>query len=52
MDQREAEILFSDLAEGTLVQIVFDAENENSLELQEEGWQSILTNYKSHTEKS
>jgi uncharacterized protein YndB with AHSA1/START domain len=52
MDQREAEISFSDLAEGTLVQIVFDAENENSLELQEEGWQSILTNYKSHTEKS
>ena len=52
MDQREAEISFSDLAEGTLVQIVFDAENENSLELQEEGWQSILAYYKSHTEKS
>ena len=51
MDQREAEIVFSDLTEGTLVQIVFDAEKENSLELQEEGWQSILTNYKSHTEK-
>ena len=52
IDQREAEIVFSDLTEGTLVQIVFDAENENSLELQEAGWQSILTNYKSHTEKS
>jgi uncharacterized protein YndB with AHSA1/START domain len=53
MDQREAEITFSDLTEGnTLVQIVFDAENKNSLELQEDGWQSILTNYKSHTEKS
>ena len=51
MDQREAEIVFSDLTEGTLVQIVFDAEKENSLELQEEGWQSILINYKSHTEK-
>jgi uncharacterized protein YndB with AHSA1/START domain len=52
MDQREAEISFSDLPEGTLVQIVFDAENENSLELQQAGWQSILDNYKSHTEKS
>jgi uncharacterized protein YndB with AHSA1/START domain len=51
MDQREAEISFSDLPEGTLVQICFDAENENSLELQQSGWQSILTNYKSHTEK-
>ncbi len=51
-DQREVEILFSDLPEGTLVQIVFDAENENSLELQQAGWQSILDNYKSHTEKS
>jgi uncharacterized protein YndB with AHSA1/START domain len=52
MDEREAEISFSDLPEGTLVQIVFDAENENSLELQQAGWQSILDNYKSHTEKS
>ena len=52
MDQREAEITFTDLPEGTLVQIVFDAENENSLELQQSGWQSILNNFKSHTEKS
>jgi hypothetical protein len=52
MDEREAEISFSDLPDGTLVQIVFDAENENSLELQQAGWQSILDNYKSHTEKS
>jgi uncharacterized protein YndB with AHSA1/START domain len=52
MDQREAEISLSDLPEGTLVKIVFDAENENSLELQQSGWQSILNNFKSHTEKS
>jgi uncharacterized protein YndB with AHSA1/START domain len=52
MDEREAEISFSDLPEGTLVQIVFDAENENSLELQQAGWQSIFDNYKSNTEKS
>jgi len=52
MDQREAEITINDLPDGTLVQIVFDAENENSLDLQQSGWQAILTNYKSHTEKS
>ena len=51
MDQREAEISFSDFPEGTLVKIVFDAENENSLELQQFGWQSILNNFKLHTEK-
>jgi uncharacterized protein YndB with AHSA1/START domain len=51
-DQREVEILLSDLTEGTFVQIVFDAENENSLELQQFGWQSILNNFKAHTEKS
>jgi uncharacterized protein YndB with AHSA1/START domain len=51
-DQREVEISFSDLAEGTRVEIVFEAENENPLELQQFGWQSILDNYKSHTEKS
>jgi uncharacterized protein YndB with AHSA1/START domain len=50
-DQREVEITFSDLPEGTLVKIDFDAENENSLELQQSGWQSILDNFKSHTEK-
>lgn len=51
MDQREAEISFSDLPEGTLVKIIFDAENENSLELQQSGWQSILNNFKLHSEK-
>ncbi len=51
-DQREVEISFSDLPEGTLVQLIFDAENENSRELQQSGGQSILNNFKTHTEKS
>ena len=49
-DQREVEISFSDLTEGTCVEIVFEAEHENSLELQQFGWQSILNSYKAHTE--
>jgi uncharacterized protein YndB with AHSA1/START domain len=29
----------------------FDPENENSLELQQNGWQAILDNFKKHTER-
>ena len=28
----------------------FDAENENSVELQQAGWQAILNNFKKYTE--
>ena len=37
---------------STLVTTVFDAENENTLERQRFGWQSILDNYKKHAENS
>ena len=51
-DEREVAITFKGTAEGTLVQIVFDAENENSLELQQLGWQAILNQYKFYTENN
>ena len=34
----------------TKIKIQFDAENENSLELQQGGWQAILDNFKKYTE--
>ena len=34
----------------TEIKISFDAENENSHELQQAGWQAILNNFKSYTE--
>ncbi|MEQ8523905.1 SRPBCC family protein [Gracilimonas sp.] len=34
----------------TKVTTVFDAESENSIEMQREGWQVILNNFKKHTE--
>lgn len=34
----------------TKVTTVFDAESENSIEMQREGWQAILDNFRKHTE--
>jgi uncharacterized protein YndB with AHSA1/START domain len=47
---RTAKLAFSDVLGGTEVIIVFDAETENSIELQRGGWQAILDNYKKYTE--
>jgi uncharacterized protein YndB with AHSA1/START domain len=48
---RQCEIIFTDLGNGK-VKIVetFDAENQNSLEMQKNGWQSILNNFKKAVE--
>jgi uncharacterized protein YndB with AHSA1/START domain len=37
---------------GTFTEVieVFEAENQNSLELQQQGWQAILDNFKTHAE--
>jgi hypothetical protein len=34
----------------TEIIIVFDPENENSIEMQKGGWQAILDNFKNYTE--
>lgn len=49
-DGRKVKVTFA--STGTLVKIVetFEAETENSLELQREGWQAILNNFKKHVE--
>ncbi len=49
-DGRHVKIVFSQ--EGNLVKITqtFDPEQENSEELQREGWQAILENFKKHVE--
>jgi uncharacterized protein YndB with AHSA1/START domain len=49
-DGRKVVITFSDLGNETKVVESFDAENENSLELQKGGWQSILNNFKKYSE--
>lgn len=49
-DGREVKIDFVEQADGVLVQETFDAETENSPEVQREGWQSILDNFGRYVE--
>lgn len=49
-DNREVDIIFTDLNATTRLIITFDAETENSVELQKSGWQSILNNFKLYVE--
>jgi uncharacterized protein YndB with AHSA1/START domain len=45
---RKAAISFEEQADGVLVTVEFDAETENPIEMQREGWQSILNSFKKH----
>jgi uncharacterized protein YndB with AHSA1/START domain len=49
-DGREVEVEFSDGAGGVLVRETFDAESEHSPEMQRQGWQAILDNFRRHVE--
>lgn len=51
-DEREINVSFTELENQTEVVIIFDAENQNSVELQRNGWQAILNNFKSYTESN
>ncbi len=47
---RNAAVSFEEQVDGVLVTIEFDAETENPIEMQREGWQAILNNFKKHVE--
>ena len=49
-DGRKMKVVFESKGDKTLVTESFEAEGENSLELQRGGWQMILNNFKNHTE--
>ncbi len=49
-DGRKVIVSFEPIENQTKVKVQFDAETENSLELQKGGWQAILNNYKKYTE--
>ncbi|HEU4497319.1 MAG TPA: SRPBCC family protein [Flavobacterium sp.] len=49
-DGRHVAVSFEDLGEKVKVAETFDPENMNSPELQQEGWQAILDNFKKYTE--
>jgi uncharacterized protein YndB with AHSA1/START domain len=49
-DGRVVEVLFGTEGLNTEVIITFEAEHENTLELQRDGWQAILNNFKAYAE--
>jgi uncharacterized protein YndB with AHSA1/START domain len=49
-DNRKVQVHFFDGDDKTTIIEVFEAENENPLEMQKSGWQSILNNFKKYTE--
>lgn len=51
-DGRKVVTDFEDLDGKTKVTTMFDAESENSIDMQKEGWQAILNNFKKYTEAS
>lgn len=50
-DSRKVKITFSEQNGVTHVVETFDPENENPLEMQRDGWQAILNNFKAHAER-
>ena len=51
LDDRKVTITFSQTENGVEVTETFEAENQNSIELQKFGWQAILNNFKTYIEK-
>jgi uncharacterized protein YndB with AHSA1/START domain len=49
-DGRKVQVLFEANGNQTKVTETFEAENENSTELQQNGWQAILDNFKKYAE--
>ncbi|MFI0429513.1 SRPBCC family protein [Mariniflexile sp. HMF6888] len=52
VDGRQVLVTFEKHGNATTVTEVFDPENQNPLEMQENGWQAILNNFKVYVEKN
>ena len=50
-DGREVSVHFEETDDGVRIVETFDPETENSLEIQKNGWQSVLENFKNYVEK-
>jgi uncharacterized protein YndB with AHSA1/START domain len=51
-DNRKVKIQFIPVGEGTRILQDFQAENENSVDLQKFGWQAIMNQFKEYAEKN
>ena len=48
---RKVKIAFLPNGNQTEIHEIFDPENENPIEMQQQGWQAILNNFKKYAEK-
>ncbi|MEB2774957.1 SRPBCC domain-containing protein [Algoriphagus sp. D3-2-R+10] len=51
-DGRHVKVSFREVPDGVEITEIFDAEMDNSTEMQKDGWQAILENFKTYTESS
>ena len=51
-DTRRVEVIFKQTTEGVKITESFDAETQNTIELQQDGWQAILDNFKAYAENN
>jgi len=51
-DGRKTKVVFTAQGSETMVVETFDAESQNPVEMQKQGWQAILNNFKKYTETS
>ena len=51
-DDREVLVEFTERPDGIVVREAFDAEDQHSAEMQKQGWQAILDNFRRHVEGS
>lgn len=51
-DGRQSRTIFQPVPGGTRVETSFDAEGQNPAEMQRNGWQAILDNYRRHVEET
>lgn len=49
-ENRNIQVRFEDMGKNTKVMIEFDPESENPIDMQKNGWQSILNNFKNYVE--
>lgn len=51
-DDRKVEIYFESIDNQIKIIEIFEAEKENSIQMQQQGWQAILNNFKKYTENN
>ena len=51
-DGRKVQIFFTEKDGSTHIDESFEAENQFPVEMQQQGWQAILDNFKQYTEKN